>query len=174
MSETARIIDGKAFAGRLRRDVAAGVAALAAGHGLTPGLAVVLVGENPASDIYVRNKSKHAHEVGMAVFDHHMAADATHDERTGMSWYEVEVAMGDALEAGTNATVWLEAAADWLRGLFPRLPELTAAPGGSHARDLALTPGMPVEVHIRTGERSPLSYLAKPLTDYFSRSLREE
>ena len=103
-----------------------------------------------------------------------VSADATHDERTGMSWYEVEVAMGDALEAGTNATVWLEAAADWLRGLFPRLPELSAAPGGSHARDLALTPGMPVEVHIRTGERSPLSYLAKPLTDYFSRSMREE
>ena len=47
-----------------------------------------------------------------------------------------------------------------------------AQPG--HARDLALAPGMPVEVHIRTGERSPLSYLAKPLTDYFSRSLREE
>ena len=68
----------------------------------------------------------------------------------------------------------LEAAADWLRGLFPRLPELSAAAGGGHARDLALTPGMPVEVHIRTGERSPLSYLAKPLTDYFSRSLREE
>ena len=78
MSETARIIDGKAFAARLRRDVAAGVAALAAGHGLTPGLAVVLVGENPASDIYVRNKSKHAHEVGMAVFDHRMPASTTH------------------------------------------------------------------------------------------------
>ena len=103
-----------------------------------------------------------------------VAADATHDERTGMSWYEVEVAMGDALETGTNATAWLETAADWLRGLFPRLPELSAAPGGGHARDLALTPGMPAEVHIRTGERSPLSYLAKPLTDYFSRSLREE
>ena len=103
-----------------------------------------------------------------------VSADATHDERTGMSWYEVEVAMGGALEAGTNATVWLEAAADWLRGLFPRLPELSAAPGGGHARDLALTPGMPVEVHVRTGERSPLSYLAKPLTDYFSRSMREE
>ena len=103
-----------------------------------------------------------------------VAADAAQDECTGMSWYEVEVAMGSALETGTNATVWLEAAADWLRGLFPSLPELSVAPGGSHARDLALTPGMPVEVHVRTGERSPLSYLAKPLTDYFSRSMREE
>ena len=43
-----------------------------------------------------------------------------------------------------------------------------------HAHDLSLTPGMPVEVLMRTVERSPLSYLAKPLTDYFSRSLREE
>ena len=103
-----------------------------------------------------------------------VSADAAYDERTGMSWYEVEVEMGSALETGTNATAWLETAADWLRGLFPRLPELSAAAGGGHARDLALTPGMPVEVHIRTGERSPLSYLAKPLTDYFSRSLREE
>ena len=103
-----------------------------------------------------------------------VSADATHDERTGMSWYEVEVAMGGALETETNATVWLETAADWLRGLFPRLPGLSAAAGGSHAQDLALTPGMPVEVHIRTGERSPLSYLAKPLMEYFSRSLREE
>ena len=42
-----------------------------------------------------------------------------------------------------------------------------ALPG--HARDLALPPSMPVEVHVRTDERSPLSYLAKPLTDYFSR-----
>lgn len=49
---------------------------------------------------------------------------------------------------------------------------LSAAP--SHARDLALAPGIPVEVHIRTRKRSPLSYLAKPFTDYFSRSLREE
>ena len=57
---------------------------------------------------------------------------------------------------------------------LPPPPELSAAPGGSHARDLALTPGMPVEVHVRTDERSPLSYLAKPITDYFSRSLREE
>ena len=39
---------------------------------------------------------------------------------------------------------------------------------------LALTPGMPVEVHIRTDERTLMSYLVKPLTDYFSRSMREE
>ena len=78
MAKTARIIDGKAFAARLRQDVAAGVAALAEERRVTPGLAVVLVGENPASEVYVRNKSKHAQEVGMAVFDHPMPASATH------------------------------------------------------------------------------------------------
>ena len=79
MAETARIIDGKAFAARLRQDVASGVAALKEGRGITPGLAVVLVGENPASEVYVRNKSKHAHEVGMAVFDRPLPASATHE-----------------------------------------------------------------------------------------------
>ena len=79
MGESARIIDGKAFAARVRQDVAAGVAALKKARGLTPGLAVVLVGENPASEIYVRNKSKHAHEVGMAVFDRPLPASATRE-----------------------------------------------------------------------------------------------
>ena len=111
-----------------------------------------------------------------------VSADASHDERTGLSWYEVEVGMGDALEPESNmaVTIWLEAAAAWLRGLFPVLPDPetqrlgAGAPTPGHARDLMLTPGMPVEVHVRTDERSPLSYFAKPLTDYFSRSLREE
>ena len=79
MAENARIIDGKAFAAGVREEVAAGVAALKEGHGITPGLAVVLVGENPASEVYVRNKSKHADEVGMSVFDHRMPASATHE-----------------------------------------------------------------------------------------------
>ena len=43
-----------------------------------------------------------------------------------------------------------------------------------HAGHLVLTPGMPVEAHIRTGERSVMSYLVKPVTDFFYRSLREE
>ena len=103
-----------------------------------------------------------------------VSADATHDARTGMSWYEVELKVGGSLETGTNAAAWLQPAAEWLRGLLPRLGGLAVPTVGDPVRDLALTPGMPVEVHIRTGERSPLSYLAKPLTDYFSRSLREE
>lgn len=71
----ARLIDGKAFAAGLRSRVAAGVAALKASHGVTPGLAVVLVGEDPASQVYVRSKERALVELGMNSFDHHMAAD---------------------------------------------------------------------------------------------------
>ncbi|HXQ42769.1 MAG TPA: bifunctional methylenetetrahydrofolate dehydrogenase/methenyltetrahydrofolate cyclohydrolase FolD [Candidatus Udaeobacter sp.] len=65
-----RIIDGKAFAEGLRRRVAAGVAELKSAHGFVPGLAVVLVGEDPASQVYVRNKAKQTVETGMASFEH--------------------------------------------------------------------------------------------------------
>jgi methylenetetrahydrofolate dehydrogenase (NADP+)/methenyltetrahydrofolate cyclohydrolase len=64
------IIDGKAFAERLRGVITRQVAALRAMHGLQPGLAVVLVGENPASQIYVRNKAKSTIEAGMRSFEH--------------------------------------------------------------------------------------------------------
>jgi methylenetetrahydrofolate dehydrogenase (NADP+)/methenyltetrahydrofolate cyclohydrolase len=72
---TATILDGKAFAARIRADVAAHVAALKADHGLVPGLAVVLVGEDPASQVYVRSKGKQTVEVGMASFEHRLAPD---------------------------------------------------------------------------------------------------
>jgi len=72
---TAQIIDGKAFAARVRGQVADGVARLKADHGITPGLAVVLVGEDPASEVYVRNKGKQTLEAGMASFEHKLAAD---------------------------------------------------------------------------------------------------
>ncbi len=72
---TARIIDGKAFAADVRKRVAAQVAQVKAAHGLVPGLAVVLVGEDPASEIYVRNKGKQTIEVGMASFEHKLSAD---------------------------------------------------------------------------------------------------
>ena len=65
-----KIIDGKAFAEGLRARLATEVAALKAQHGLVPGLAVVLVGEDPASQVYVRNKAKQTSEVGMASFEH--------------------------------------------------------------------------------------------------------
>lgn len=93
-----------------------------------------------------------------------VSANAIHDAESGLSWYEVELAMDDPAGPGS---------------LFPdpgNVPGLAeASPGSSTlAGHLALTPGMPVEVMIRTGERSLISYLAKPVTDFFYRSLREE
>jgi len=72
---TAKIIDGKAFAARVRAQVADHVARLKRDHGLTPGLAVVLVGEDPASEVYVRNKGRQTVEAGMASFEHKLPAD---------------------------------------------------------------------------------------------------
>ena len=66
----AELIDGKAFASRVRGDVAAHVAQMKKAHGITPGLAVVLVGEDPASQVYVRSKGKQTIEVGMNSFEH--------------------------------------------------------------------------------------------------------
>ena len=63
------IIDGKAFAENLRKDIATRVAALKASKGITPGLAVILVGSNPASEVYVKNKAKQTHDVGMNSFE---------------------------------------------------------------------------------------------------------
>jgi len=73
---TADIIDGKAFAATVREKVAASVADLKA-HGITPGLAVVLVGEDPASEVYVRNKGKQTLECGMNSFEHKLPADTS-------------------------------------------------------------------------------------------------
>jgi methylenetetrahydrofolate dehydrogenase (NADP+)/methenyltetrahydrofolate cyclohydrolase len=74
---TARVIDGKAFAARVREKVAGHVARLKADHGITPGLAVVLVGEDPASEVYVRNKGKQTLEAGMASFEHKLSAETS-------------------------------------------------------------------------------------------------
>jgi methylenetetrahydrofolate dehydrogenase (NADP+)/methenyltetrahydrofolate cyclohydrolase len=62
---TARIIDGKGFADAMRGRIARQVGALAAAHGVRPGLAAVLVGDDPASQVYVRNKEKQAAEAGI-------------------------------------------------------------------------------------------------------------
>ena len=72
----ASVIDGKAFAANVRAQVAEHVASLSAAHG-TPGLAVVLVGEDPASQVYVRNKGKQTVEVGMKSVEHKLAADTS-------------------------------------------------------------------------------------------------
>jgi methylenetetrahydrofolate dehydrogenase (NADP+)/methenyltetrahydrofolate cyclohydrolase len=70
----AQIIDGKAFAAKVRGQVATHVAALKADHGIVPGLAVVLVGEDPASQVYVKNKGLQTVEAGMASFEHKLDA----------------------------------------------------------------------------------------------------
>ena len=67
---SAQIIDGKAFAAKVRGQVAEHVTNLKAEHGITPGLAVVLVGEDPASQVYVRSKGKMTNEVGMKSVEH--------------------------------------------------------------------------------------------------------
>ena len=72
----ARILDGKAIAQTVRNEVRQQVADLRA-HGIIPGLAVIVVGDDPASHIYVRNKSRACQEVGIAVFDHSLPAQTT-------------------------------------------------------------------------------------------------
>lgn len=74
---TATVIDGKEFAGRVRGQVSAHVTRLKADHGVTPGLAVVLVGEDPASEVYVAAKHRQTVEVGMASFEHRLPADVS-------------------------------------------------------------------------------------------------
>ena len=76
----AQIIDGKITAERLRAEVAQEVAALKAQHGLHPGLAVVLVGEDPASQVYVRSKGEHSKAAGMHSVTHRLPADVSQDD----------------------------------------------------------------------------------------------
>jgi methylenetetrahydrofolate dehydrogenase (NADP+)/methenyltetrahydrofolate cyclohydrolase len=76
---SATIIDGKAHAARLRARVAEEVARLK-GQGVSPGLAVVLVGEDPASGVYVRSKSRQSIEAGIASFEHRLPAETTEME----------------------------------------------------------------------------------------------
>ena len=74
----AAIIDGKAVSARLRQEMKGEVAALQA-KGITPGLAVVLVGEDPASQVYVRNKIRACEELGIRSQDHRLPADTTQE-----------------------------------------------------------------------------------------------
>jgi methylenetetrahydrofolate dehydrogenase (NADP+)/methenyltetrahydrofolate cyclohydrolase len=77
---TARIIDGKLIAAELRGHVAEEVSRLGREHGLTPGLAVVLIGSDPASEVYVRSKHKQTQAAGMASFEHVLPADVAQDD----------------------------------------------------------------------------------------------
>ncbi|MBV8800547.1 MAG: bifunctional methylenetetrahydrofolate dehydrogenase/methenyltetrahydrofolate cyclohydrolase FolD [Alphaproteobacteria bacterium] len=76
----ARIIDGKAVAARLKEQVAAEAGRLKREHGVVPGLATVLVGNDPASEVYVRNKNKTAEALGFHSVSFHLAADASEPE----------------------------------------------------------------------------------------------
>ena len=77
MANSEKIIDGKAFAEMLNDRVAAAITALKFAHGLAPGLAVVLVGDDPASQVYVRNKAKQTVACGMESFEHRLSANTT-------------------------------------------------------------------------------------------------
>jgi methylenetetrahydrofolate dehydrogenase (NADP+)/methenyltetrahydrofolate cyclohydrolase len=77
---TARIIDGKVIAADLRARVAGEVERVKTRHGLTPGLAVVLVGSDPASEVYVRSKHKQTQAAGMASFEHLLPANVAQGE----------------------------------------------------------------------------------------------
>ncbi|WP_405401239.1 bifunctional methylenetetrahydrofolate dehydrogenase/methenyltetrahydrofolate cyclohydrolase FolD [Paracoccus sp. Ld10] len=80
MQDCTSVIDGKAFAADLRRRVATHVARLKADHDITPGLAVVLVGADPASEVYVRNKGIQTREAGMTGFEHRLPDTTSQDD----------------------------------------------------------------------------------------------
>ena len=77
---SAQIIDGKAFAAKVRSQVAEHVNRIKEENGITPGLAVVLVGEDPASQVYVRSKGKQTVEAGMNSYEHKLDADTSQDD----------------------------------------------------------------------------------------------
>ena len=81
---SANIIDGKAFAASVRQKVASKVADLKETHSITPGLAVVLVGEDPASQVYVRSKGKQTIEVGMNSFEHKLDVNTPEEVLLGL------------------------------------------------------------------------------------------
>lgn len=74
------LIDGKKFAATLRGHIAAQIAEIKAAHGVPPGLATILVGDDPASDVYVRNKARQTQEAGMLSFAHKLPSDTCEGE----------------------------------------------------------------------------------------------
>ena len=95
---TATLIDGKAFAAKVRGEVAKHVARLKEEHGITPGLAVVLVGEDPASEVYVRSKGKSTVEAGMNSYEHKLPADTSEAELLALiGWLNADPAVNGIL-----------------------------------------------------------------------------
>ncbi len=83
-SDTGVLIDGKAFAAGVRERLRTQVARLREAHSVTPGLAVVLVGEDPASKVYVRSKARQTREAGMVSFEHRLDADTSEKALLGL------------------------------------------------------------------------------------------
>ncbi len=81
---TARILSGTAIAKEIRKELKVEVAEMKAKHGLVPGIAVIIVGEDPASQVYVRNKKKTAVELGMKSFEYVLPADVSEDKLLGI------------------------------------------------------------------------------------------
>jgi methylenetetrahydrofolate dehydrogenase (NADP+)/methenyltetrahydrofolate cyclohydrolase len=108
-----KILDGKALAARIRAGLAVEARRLSE-HGVTPGLAVVMVGDNPASQVYVRNKTKACHEAGFRTFDHHLPETTLHSDL---------LALVSALNANTEVD-----------GILVQLP----LPGGIDTRRVLL------------------------------------
>ena len=142
----ARIIDGKAYAARLRDSVTAAVAELKARHGIVPGLAVVLVGEDPASAVYVRNKGEQTLAAGMHSETHRLPAETSQGELEAL----VARLNGDPAIHGVLVQLPLPApldAAGVIRALDPDkdVDGLSVVNAGRLASGLpALTPCTPV------------------------------
>ncbi len=81
---TAKILDGKALSTRLRESIAGEVAELAHKHGRAPGLAVILIGHDPASQVYVRNKKTACEKLGITSFSYNLAIDTTQQHLLGL------------------------------------------------------------------------------------------
>ena len=77
---SATLLDGKAFSAKVRARVASHVSTLNSEHGITPGLAVVLVGEDPASQVYVRSKNRQTVEAGMNSYEHKLDTSTSQDD----------------------------------------------------------------------------------------------
>ncbi|MDQ6977984.1 MAG: tetrahydrofolate dehydrogenase/cyclohydrolase catalytic domain-containing protein, partial [Ghiorsea sp.] len=81
---TARIIDGKALAAKLKVDMQVEITSLAQKYGRAPGLAVVIVGDDPASHVYVKNKEIACEKVGVASFSYKLPADTSKEHLLGL------------------------------------------------------------------------------------------
>ena len=114
----AQIIDGKAHAERLRKAVTAEVVRLKVEHGLQPGLAVVLVGDDPASQLYVKSKGEQSRAAGMYSVTHRLAADTSQDDLIAFRFDGAGVLEVGVLRFGGGLVeLTVELAADGILGL---------------------------------------------------------